>query len=65
MVMNDWKNWDPIILLSYVNTKLRDAYEDLNALCDDLEIDRFALEEALKRIGYVYDVHQDRFVLED
>jgi hypothetical protein len=65
MDMNDWKNWDPIILLSYVNTKLRDAYEDLNALCDDLAIDRFALEEALKRIGYVYDVEQDRFVLED
>lgn len=63
--MNDWKNWEPFILLSYVNTKLRDVYEDLNAMCDDLEIDRFELEETLERIGYVYDVEQDRFVSED
>lgn len=63
--MNDWKNWDPFILLSYVKTKLRDGYEDLNALCDDLAIDRFELEETLERIGYVYDVEQNRFVQED
>ncbi len=31
---------DPVILLSYVNTKLRDDYPTLDALCDDLEADR-------------------------
>ena len=35
---------DPVILLSYVNTKLRDDYPTLDALCDDLEADRAALE---------------------
>jgi hypothetical protein len=63
--VNDWKSWDPHILLSYTNTKLRDVYEDINAFCDDLAIDRFALEETLEQIGYVYDVDQNRFVLED
>ena len=31
---------DPVILLGVVNTKLRDFYPSLEALCDDLEIDR-------------------------
>ena len=30
---------DPMILLSYLNTKLRDFYPTLDALCDDLQID--------------------------
>ena len=34
---------DPCILLSYVNTKLRDQYPSLAALCDDLEADQAAL----------------------
>jgi len=28
---------DPMILLSYLNTKLRDFYPTLDALCDDLQ----------------------------
>jgi hypothetical protein len=63
--MIDWKSWDEHVLLSWTNTKLRDVYEDLNALCEDLEIDRFELEEVLSGIGYVYAVDQNRFVCED
>jgi len=63
--MNDWKNWDVHVLLSFSNTKLRDVYEDLNALCEDLEIDRFELEETLSQIGYTYAIDQNRFVLGD
>ena len=33
---------DPAILLSYVNTKLRDCYPSLAALCDDLQADEQA-----------------------
>ena len=36
---------DPVILLGVVNTKLRDFYTSLEALCDDLEIDRDELSE--------------------
>ncbi len=28
---------DPVMLLSFVNTKLRDQYASLDALCDDLD----------------------------
>ena len=53
---------DPVILLSYVNTKLRDDYPTLDALCDDLDADRAALETALHAIGYDYDAQQNRFL---
>ena len=46
---------DPMILYSYVNQKLRDGYDSLDALCEDLELDRAALEEKLAAAGFVYD----------
>ena len=30
---------DPMILLSYLNTKLRDDYDSLAALCEDMELE--------------------------
>ena len=53
---------DPLLLMSVVNTKLRDYYADLNALCDDLNEDRAALEAALAAIGYRYDKQRNQFV---
>lgn len=53
---------DPIILLSYVNTKLRDEYPSLDALCDDLEADRQTVEETLGAIGYTYYEDLNKFV---
>lgn len=53
---------DPVILLSYVNTKLRDQYPSLAALCSDLAEDQVALEEKLKEIGYEYDAGRNQFI---
>ena len=53
---------DPLLLMSVVNTKLRDYYADLDALCDDLNEDRAALEEKLSAIGYCYDQQRNQFV---
>lgn len=53
---------DPAILLSYVNTKLRDQYPSLEALCDDLDEDRDALEAALAGLDYRYDPEQNQFI---
>ena len=36
---------DPVMLLSVVNTKLRDYYSTLDALCEDMEIDKKELIE--------------------
>ena len=53
---------DPAILLSYVNTKLRDQYASLDALCDDLDADREEIVRRLGAVGYRYDPEQNRFV---
>ncbi|GFI14252.1 MAG: DUF4250 domain-containing protein [Muribaculaceae bacterium] len=45
---------DPFMLLSVVNTKLRDCYADLDALCEDMGIDRAALEHELAAAGFEY-----------
>ena len=52
---------DPVMLLSAVNMKLRDGYASLDALCEDEEIPRAALEEKLSQIGYFYDETANRF----
>ena len=53
---------DPMILLSYVNTKLRDEYSSLDALCDDLDADREELVRRLEAVGYTYDEGKNRFL---
>ena len=46
---------DPIILLSYLNTKLRDFYSTLDALCDDLQVDKDDIIRSLSAIHCQYD----------
>ena len=53
---------DPMMLYSVVNTKLRDQYPNLDALCDDLDTDRAGLEETLAAAGFTYDPERNRFV---
>ncbi len=53
---------DPVILLGVVNTKLRDFYPSLDALCDDLQIDRAELAGKLEVIDYTYDARRNQFV---
>ena len=53
---------DPILLLSVVNTKLRDFYNDLDMLCQELNIDKDELLEKLADIDYVYDEKVNQFV---
>ena len=52
---------DPIMLMSVVNTRLRDRYASLDALCDDLNVAREALETSLRAVGYTYDPDANRF----
>ena len=53
---------DPAILLSFVNTKLRDYYSSLDVMCDDMELDRKQIEEKLRTIGYEYKESRNQFV---
>jgi hypothetical protein len=52
---------DPYILLSYINTKLRDEYGDLDDLCKSLNINRIELETTLSTIEYTYVREQNSF----
>lgn len=52
---------DPIILMSVLNTKLRDEYSSLDALCEDLELDKAQLSARLSAAGFDYDPERNQF----
>ena len=52
---------DPMILLSVVNTRLRDEFPSLEELCLALDLDRRELEERLASAGFAYDEKNNRF----
>ena len=51
---------DPVILLSYVNTQLRDYFDSLDALCSLRGIRKDSLIATLDSIDYHYDEKTDR-----
>ena len=53
---------DPVILLSYVNTKLRDDYPSLDELCAALDADREELVRKLEGINYRYSLERNQFL---
>jgi hypothetical protein len=53
---------DPVMLLSFVNLKLRDFYPSLDALCEDMDIDKNLIVDKLAQIDYHYDSVQNKFV---
>lgn len=53
---------DPVMLLSYVNLKLRDYYGNLDDLCENEELDKQTLLDKLSGIGYVYKEENNQFL---
>ena len=53
---------DPVMLLSVVNTKLRDYYPTLEELAAVEQIEKEEIINKLKLINYVYDKNQNQFV---
>lgn len=52
---------DPIILLSYINTQLRDYYKNLEDLCQSIGIHQEDLMEKLSSIDYYYNEKTNQF----
>lgn len=52
---------DPVMLLSYINTQLRDHYSSLNQLCDSLDLDKEEIISRLAAIQYEYDEKINQF----
>ena len=53
---------DPMLLLSVINTKLRDYYPNLDLLCEELQIDSETLKKRLAEIDYEYDPEQNLLI---
>ena len=52
---------DPIMLMSFINLKLRDFYPSLEALCEDMNINRQELIEKMLKAGFEYSETNKRF----
>ena len=52
---------DPIILLSVINTALRDEYNSLDALCEDKSFDKEEIISSLNKVNYFYDEELNQF----
>ena len=52
---------EPLLLVSILNTKLRDVYNSLEALCDDLDESIEEICAILNENGYVYDPNLNQF----
>ncbi len=53
---------DAAMLLSFVNMKLRDQYDSLDRMCEDLGVNRDEIEKKLAGIDYEYDAQQNQFI---
>ena len=53
---------DNNMLLSFINLKLRDYYDSLDSLCDDLDIDIDEIKSRLDSIDYTYNSQTNQFV---
>ena len=53
---------DPVMLLSYVNTQLRDFYGTLDAFCEDKELSGEEVKKKLASIDYESDAEKNQFV---
>lgn len=52
---------DPMMLMGFINMKLRDFYPDLDALCEDMQVDRSELEQRLAEVGFEYNPEANKF----
>lgn len=53
---------DPDMLASFLNMKLRDQYASLDALCDDLELNKDEIIAKLKEADYDYIPARNQFL---
>ena len=53
---------DPVMLLSFINLKLRDYYGSLEQLCDDREVNEQEIRDKLASIDYHYNEERNQFV---
>lgn len=53
---------DPVMLMSFLNTQLRDNYDSLDELCAAYDLDKAEISRKLDAIDYHYDSARNQFV---
>ena len=53
---------DPIILLSFTNTQLRDNYKSLTEFCKAYMVDEHYIVDKLYSVDYEYDDSTNQFI---
>lgn len=53
---------DPVMLMSFLNTQLRDNYDSLDELCAVYDLDKAEISRKLDAIDYHYDSERNQFV---
>lgn len=53
---------DPVMLVSFLNLKLRDSYASFDALCEDLELNKEEIAAAAASIDYAYQPESNQFL---
>ena len=53
---------DPVMLLGFVNMKLRDFYTNLDCLCEDLDLNKEEITAKLEGINYSYNEEKNQFI---
>lgn len=62
MAMYETLPKDPVMLLSFINTQLRDTYESFEAFVIAYQVDAEATIETLRSIDYEYDAAVNQFI---
>lgn len=52
---------DPVMLYSFLNTKLRDHYKSFDALCDDMNLNPEEILNKLASMDFHYDKEKNQF----
>ena len=53
---------DPVMLMSFFNTQLRDNYSSFDDLCSAYDLDAAEMKKKLSAIDYHYDADRKQFV---
>lgn len=53
---------DPVMLLSYINTQLRDFYPSMEELCAAFDVKKEEIDQKLRSIDYEYDEKMNQYV---
>lgn len=52
---------DPMMLFSVINAHLRDTYPSLDALCNDMHVEKQQIIDQLAAVGYEYNEDKNKF----